>query len=117
VQNIFRGTQVFLPKRADFERRDLQAVPVVRVSAAERPPRQVCGFVDTAGAPSGKRRWRARTPRPDGVSAARLGREAFWSAERRFHFGAAAAGANEALSPNRKNSVSHPPSAGVCRGG
>jgi len=35
----------------------------------------------------GKRRWRARTPRPGGTSDARREREASWSAERQFRFG------------------------------
>jgi len=35
----------------------------------------------------GKRRWRARTPRPGGTSDAPPEREASWSAERQFRFG------------------------------
>jgi hypothetical protein len=35
----------------------------------------------------GKRRWRARTPRPVGTSVAHGEREASWSAERQFRFG------------------------------
>jgi hypothetical protein len=41
-------------------------------------------------APSGpveKRRWRARTPRPVGISDAPCEREASWSAARQFRFG------------------------------
>jgi len=37
----------------------------------------------------GKRRWRARTPRPVGASVAPGEREASWSAERQFRFGCA----------------------------
>jgi hypothetical protein len=37
----------------------------------------------------GKRRWRARTPRPAGASVAPGEREASWSAERQFRFGGA----------------------------
>ena len=36
---------------------------------------------------AGKRRWRARTPRPGGHSAASRAREASWSAEGQFRFG------------------------------
>jgi hypothetical protein len=35
----------------------------------------------------GKRRWRARTPKPGGTSDAPREREASWSAERQFRFG------------------------------
>ena len=37
--------------------------------------------------PVGKRRWRARTPRPVGALVAHGKREASWSAERQFRFG------------------------------
>jgi len=37
--------------------------------------------------PVEKRRWRARTPRPVGISDAPCEREASWSAERQFRLG------------------------------
>ena len=46
-----------------------------------------CGFLYTTTEPGGKRRWRARTPKPVGISFARLEREASWSAERKLRFG------------------------------
>jgi MoxR-like ATPase len=45
------------------------------------------GFLEKTVGPLRKRRWRARTPRPVGISVERPEREASWSAERQFRFG------------------------------
>jgi hypothetical protein len=47
----------------------------------------------------GKRRWRARTPKPFGASLAPIEREASWSAEHQFRFG------SEAVLANRQGEV------------
>src|ERR1700733_618730 len=58
-----------------------------RFVSAGKTMRVVYTFAHVRRACHGKRRWRARTPRPSGLSYASCVREASWSAARQRRFG------------------------------